>query len=98
MLPRLLTVVLLALSIQSAHGQPSPGIWQGFERAIDHHARFQVCFKTKLTTDYCTITNDYRNELALPSVEAVAQRIAYRLTALSSPTDRTAALIFPRSS
>ncbi|MEM9669956.1 MAG: CHAT domain-containing protein [Pseudomonadota bacterium] len=65
-----------------------------FKRAAIEHARFQACFKSKLSSGYCQISSDAADTIAALAEEELESLISSRLRGLSRAGDETAALIY----
>lgn len=65
-----------------------------FKRAAIEHARYQSCFKSKLSSGYCQISESATDLVAGLSESELEGRIASRLAGLSVANQNTAALIY----
>lgn len=65
-----------------------------FKRAAVEHARYQSCFKSKLSSGYCQISDSAVDQVSALSEEDLEDRIVSRLAGLSTGSQNTAALIY----
>lgn len=76
------------------HKAAVPATLSDFKRAAIEHARFQSCFRSKLSGGYCRISASATDAVSRMSERKLEGLISRRLSGLSRSGDETAALIY----